>query len=47
MFPYLEAGVGIENIFRILRVDAIWRFTYLEHENVSPFGVRVSMWLQF
>jgi hypothetical protein len=45
--PYLEAGVGIENIFRILRVDAIWRFTYLDHKNVSPLGIRVSMWLQF
>lgn len=26
--PYVEAGVGIKNIFRVLRVDAIWRLTH-------------------
>ncbi|MCX7728194.1 MAG: DUF5686 and carboxypeptidase regulatory-like domain-containing protein, partial [Bacteroidia bacterium] len=26
--PYLEANVGIENIFKIFRVDALWRLTY-------------------
>ncbi|HBS85851.1 MAG: hypothetical protein A2W91_09150 [Bacteroidetes bacterium GWF2_38_335] len=45
--PYLEAGAGIENIFRLLRVDAVWRFTYLDHPNVSRFGIRLSLWLQF
>ncbi len=35
--PYVEAGVGIENIFRFFRVDAIWRLT---HRNLS--GRKVS-----
>jgi len=45
--PYYEAGVGIENIFKLFRVDAMWRFSYLDHPNVSPFSVRATMQLAF
>ncbi len=45
--PYAEAGVGIENIFKFFRVDAIWRLTYLDHEDVLPFGILAKMQLQF
>lgn len=45
--PYYEAGLGIENIFKLFRVDAIWRFSYLDHPNVSPFGIRGTMQLSF
>lgn len=38
--PYIEASVGVSNIFRILRVDLIKRFTYLDHPNVTGLGVR-------
>lgn len=38
--PYVEAGVGIENIFKIIRIDALWRLTYLDHPNTSNFGIR-------
>ncbi|MCW3462751.1 DUF5686 and carboxypeptidase regulatory-like domain-containing protein [Chitinophaga nivalis] len=48
--PYLELGTGIENIFKFLRVDFIWRVT----PAVSPeepinkrFGVFGSFKLQF
>jgi hypothetical protein len=26
--PYIEMGVGISNIFRILRIDMFWRMTH-------------------
>jgi len=45
--PYMEAGVGIENIFRFLRVDGVWRFFYNEHPNIKPFGIMVSMNFDF
>ncbi|GAB4136691.1 MAG: DUF5686 and carboxypeptidase-like regulatory domain-containing protein [Bacteroidia bacterium] len=45
--PYMEAGVGIENIFRFFRVDVFQRLTYLDHPNVKPIGVRVSMQVLF
>ena len=40
--PYIEAGAGIGNIFRILRVDVIKRFNYLDHPGVNPYGIKFS-----
>jgi hypothetical protein len=45
--PYYEAGLGIENIFKLFRIDAIWRFSYLDNPNISPFGIRASMQFSF
>jgi hypothetical protein len=45
--PYVEASVGIANILKFFRVDAVKRFTYLNHPNVSPFGVRVRLKFDF
>ncbi|MEE4196435.1 MAG: DUF5686 family protein [Bacteroidales bacterium] len=45
--PYLEAGVGIENIFKIFRVDAWWRLSYLDHENIERFGLRATVQIIF
>lgn len=45
--PYLEAGVGVENILKVFRVDLIRRLTYLNNPNVSPYGVRVSVYVVF
>ena len=41
--PYIEAGVGIENIFKFLRIDAIWRFSYLKNDNIEIFGIRACL----
>ena len=38
--PYMEAGVGVENIFKILRIDYVWRLTYLNHPNIDKTGIR-------
>ncbi|GAB3828969.1 hypothetical protein GCM10028895_43240 [Pontibacter rugosus] len=40
--PYVEVGYGIENIFKVLRVDAFHRLTYLD-EGARKFGVKVSV----
>ncbi|MBI9054044.1 MAG: carboxypeptidase-like regulatory domain-containing protein [Bacteroidales bacterium] len=45
--PYLEASVGIENILKIFRVDAMWRLSYLDHEDIEKFGVRVLVQFVF
>lgn len=45
--PYVEAGVGVENIFKILRVDFLWRMSYLENPDISKFGIRGSFQLTF
>ncbi|MEG1950183.1 MAG: DUF5686 family protein [Odoribacter sp.] len=48
--PYFETGVGIENIFRLFRVDAIWRLTHREShpgQEVQNFAINVSVFLNF
>ncbi len=40
--PYIELGYGIENIFKIIRVDAFHRLTYLDTPDVRKFGVKIS-----
>ena len=41
--PYVEAGVGIENILKFFRVDAVWRLSYLDHPNIAKFGIRATV----
>jgi len=45
--PYYEAGVGIENIFKVIRVDALWRLSYLDNPDVIPFGFRGALQIAF
>ena len=45
--PYMEATVGIENIFKLLRVDYVWRLTYKNNPDISKGGVRISMHITF
>lgn len=46
-FPYMEASVGIENIFKCLRVDLLWRMNYLDHPDVSRLGVGAMLYIEF
>lgn len=45
--PYFEASAGIENIFKIIRVDALWRLSYLNKPDAVPFGIRVGFQIDF
>jgi hypothetical protein len=45
--PYLEASVGIENILKIFRIDTMWRLSYLDHDNIEKFGLRVLVQFVF
>ena len=42
--PYVEAGVGIANIFHLLRVDCFWKLT---HRNGRDFAVNIGLDLDF
>ena len=44
--PYFEASAGITHIFKVLRVDLIRRFTYLNHPDITKWGVRASFNLE-
>ena len=45
--PYMECSVGLENIFKILRVDYYRRLTYLNHPNIKKGGVRIALRFTF
>lgn len=40
--PYLELGAGVENIFRLFRVEAIWRVTPKSVLGAPNFGLRAK-----
>ena len=45
--PYMEMGVGIENIFRVLRIDYVRRLTYRNLPGVDKWGIRIKFHIQF
>ena len=45
--PYLEAGIGIENIFKILRIDNIWRLSYLDHPDIAKVAILGTISISF
>jgi hypothetical protein len=45
--PYMEAGFGVENIFKFLRFDFIYRLTYLDNPDIAKFGVRGALQVTF
>ena len=45
--PYWELGFGIENIFKCIRIDLIWRMTYLEPNSYRNVGVKASFAMYF
>jgi hypothetical protein len=45
--PYMEAGLGIANIFNVLRIDGVWRLTYRDNPDIPKFGLKASLELKF
>ena len=45
--PYAEISVGIENIVKFLRIDAVWRLTDTKLDNVSRFMIQCSLQIIF
>lgn len=45
--PYVEMSAGIENIFKIFRVDALWRTTHQRSKAIDNFGVKFGFQLTF
>lgn len=45
--PYMEGSVGVGNIFKLLRVDLVKRFNYLNNPEVSEWGIRARVKFDF
>lgn len=40
--PFVELGYGVENIFKVLRMDFFHRLTYLDRPDANKFAVKFS-----
>lgn len=45
--PYMEISAGIDNIFRVLRVDYVWRLSYRNTPGVDKSGLRIALHFSF
>ncbi len=45
--PYIEVSAGLENIFKILRIDYYRRLTYLDAPNIKKGGIRIALRFTF
>ncbi|MDR0743290.1 MAG: DUF5686 and carboxypeptidase regulatory-like domain-containing protein [Tannerella sp.] len=45
--PYMEIGVGVENIFKLIRLDYIWRLSYRDHNGAPNGGLRMKIKFSF
>lgn len=45
--PYVEVSAGIMNLFKLIRVDFVKRLTYLDHPEVTPWGIRTRVRMDF
>ena len=45
--PYMETGVGVDNIFHAIRIDGVWRLNYLNNPGIPKFGLKVSAEFKF
>ena len=43
MVPYLEAGVGISNIFHIVRLDTFWKLTHRDSGRNFAFTIGIDL----
>ncbi len=43
--PYMEVSAGLDNIFKLFRVDYVWRLNYLDLPGISRGGFRVALHL--
>lgn len=45
--PYLEASVGVENILKVLKIEALWRINYNDNPQATRFAFRAGFGFYF
>ena len=45
--PFMEASAGLENIFKFLQVDGVWRLTYRDSPRATNFALRMKLTIHF
>lgn len=45
--PYMEVGVGLDNLLKVFRVDYTWRLTYRDNPGACKQGLRITFHFSF
>ncbi len=45
--PYVEASVGFENVFKVLKIQYFRRFTYLNESKHQPWAIKLAFYFSF
>jgi hypothetical protein len=45
--PYMEMSFGLDNIFKIMRLDYVWRLSYKNHPHAPNDGFRMKLQFSF
>lgn len=45
--PYMEAGIGLDNVLKFLRIDYTWRLTYRNNPGACRHGIRFMIHVSF
>ncbi|KAA6348160.1 hypothetical protein EZS27_004366 [termite gut metagenome] len=45
--PYIEASIGIYNIFKLLHIEYVRRLTYLDNSGINKHGIRFMVLMVF
>ncbi len=45
--PYMEASAGLDNVFKCLRIDYVWRLTYRNTPGIDRSGLRIAFHVTF
>ncbi len=45
--PYMEASVGLDNVFKCLRIDYVWRLSYRHTPGIDRSGLRIAFHVTF
>ncbi len=45
--PYVECSVGLENIFKVVRIDYIWRATHLSANQLNNWSIKAKLYFSF
>jgi len=45
--PYIECSVGLENIFKVVRIDYIWRVTHFAENPNNNWSIKAKLYFSF
>mgnify|MGYP004449768401 FL=1 len=45
--PYMEISIGLDNVFKVVRLEYVHRLNYFEHDNIRKNGFQATIHLTF